>query len=148
VLLVDDFADAREMYRACLEFYGMTVLTASDGPEAIALAIREQPDVILMDAGLPGMTGWEAMCELKANARTREIPALMLTGHVWADSRKKAEECGADGFIAKSCLPDELVEEVRAAMARRPPGGEPPFRKAARETRRRLDRARKRTRGG
>jgi two-component system cell cycle response regulator DivK len=118
VLLVDDFPDALEMYRAYLEFHGMAVLTASDAVTAIALAVREQPAVILMDAGLPGMTGWDAVCELKANPRTRHIPTLIFTGHVWEDSRRKAEECGADGFIAKPCLPDDLIAAVRAAIDR------------------------------
>jgi len=116
ILLVDDFADAREMYSMYLEFEGYTVLSASSAVEAIKLAIGEQPDLILMDAGLPGMTGWEAITELKADARTRDIPVLMLTGHVLKESQERAAQAGADGFIPKPCLPDELSREIKRAL--------------------------------
>ena len=116
ILLVDDFADAREMYSTYLEFEGFTVLSASSAVEAIALAVNERPDLILMDAGLPGMTGWDAITELKADARTREIPVLMLTGHVLKESQERAAEAGADGFIPKPCLPDELSREIKSAL--------------------------------
>src|SRR6188508_1138619 len=64
ILLVDDFADAREMYSTYLEFEGFEVTPASSAMEAIKLAQSDRPDLILMDAGLPGMTGWEAITEL------------------------------------------------------------------------------------
>ena len=116
ILLVDDFADAREMYTTYLEYEGFEVLPAASAVEAIALAISERPDLILMDAGLPGMTGWEAITELKADGRTREIPVLMLTGHVLMESQERAAAAGADGFIPKPCLPDELSREIKRAL--------------------------------
>ena len=116
ILLVDDFADAREMYSTYLEFEGFSVLSASSAVEAIALAVSEHPDLILMDAGLPGMTGWDAITELKADARTRDIPVLMLTGHVLKESQERAAQAGADGFIPKPCLPDELSREIKSAL--------------------------------
>ena len=116
ILLVDDFADAREMYTTYLEYEGFTVMPAASAVEAIRLAVAERPDLILMDAGLPGMTGWEAIAELKADSRTREIPVLMLTGHVLKESQERAAEAGADGFIPKPCLPDELSREIKRAL--------------------------------
>jgi CheY-like chemotaxis protein len=116
ILLVDDFADAREMYATYLEFEGFIVISASTAVEAIKLAVTEQPDLILMDAGLPGMTGWDAILELKADARTRSIPVLMLTGHVLKESQERAADVGADGFIPKPCLPDELSREVTRVL--------------------------------
>ncbi len=116
ILLVDDFIDAREMYTTYLEFEGFSVITASSAIEAIKLAVGEQPDLILMDAGLPGMTGWDAIVELKSDKRTRNIPVLMLTGHVLKESQERAAEAGADGFIPKPCLPDELSREIKRAL--------------------------------
>jgi two-component system, cell cycle response regulator DivK len=116
ILLVDDFADAREMYTTYLEFEGFEVTTASSAVEAIKLAVSDRPDLILMDAGLPGMTGWDAITELKADGRTRDIPVLMLTGHVLKESQDRAVAVGADGFIPKPCLPDELSREIRRAL--------------------------------
>ena len=67
-------------------------------------------------AGLPGMTGWDAIVELKSDKRTRNIPVLMLTGHVLKESQERAAEAGADGFIPKPCLPDELSREIKRAL--------------------------------
>ena len=122
ILLIEDFDDAREMYADYLEFSGFRVLTAPDAKRGLELADARQPDLILMDAGLPGMSGWEACSNLKASPRTRAIPVIMLTGHVFGGSRKQSIQVGADGFLAKPCLPDDLVREIRLALQR--PSGE------------------------
>ena len=148
ILLVDDFADAREMYATYLEFEGFDVVVASTAVEAIKLAVEGTPDLILMDAGLPGMTGWDAIVELKADDRTRNIPVLMLTGHVLKESQERATQAGADGFIPKPCLPDELSREIRHALKARPRVSETEAqqqdrtRAATADTRARLKRAR------
>ena len=121
ILLIEDFDDAREMYADYLEFSGFRVLTAPDAKSGLELADARQPDLILMDAGLPGMSGWEACSNLKASPRTRAIPVIMLTGHVFGGSRKQSIQVGADGFLAKPCLPDDLVREIRVVL-QRPPG--------------------------
>lgn len=120
ILLIEDFDDAREMYADYLKFSGFQVLTASDAKSGIELAEARQPDLILMDAGLPGMTGWEACSSLKASATTGAIPVLMLTGHVFGGARKQSIQVGADGFLTKPCLPDDLVREIRRALQRPP----------------------------
>jgi CheY-like chemotaxis protein len=122
ILLVEDFDDAREMYADYLEFSGFHVLTAPDAKRGLELAEARQPDLILMDAGLPGMSGWEACSNLKASPGTRAIPVIMLTGHVFGGSRKQSIQVGADGFLAKPCLPDDLVREIRRALEQ--PSGE------------------------
>jgi two-component system, cell cycle response regulator DivK len=116
VLLVEDFDDAREMYTDYLEFSGFRVAGAPDAVRGLKLADELQPSIILMDAALPGMTGWDAIAELKANPRTRHIPVVMLTGHVLGDARERALAAGADGFIAKPCLPDELTRHIAAVL--------------------------------
>jgi CheY-like chemotaxis protein len=116
VLLAEDFEDARELYRDYLEFSGFEVTTVNNGRDAVESAIALQPDLILMDASMPVLDGWQATRELKANAATRHIPVLALTAHAFEDARQQAAAVGCDGFVTKPCLPDELVARVRAAL--------------------------------
>jgi two-component system cell cycle response regulator DivK len=125
ILLVDDNLDARTMYGFCLEFEGFAYMTARDGQEAIARIRDRRPALILMDAAMPGMDGWEATRRIKADAGTRDIPLYMLTAHAFAEDRRRAVEVGADGFLTKPILPDALVREIRRALnLPESPGGE------------------------
>ena len=117
VLLAEDFEDARELYRDYLEFSGFTVETANNGREAIEQALALQPDVILMDASMPVLDGWQATREINANPATQHIPILALTAHAFDDARQQAQAVGCDGFVTKPCLPDDLVARVRAALS-------------------------------
>jgi two-component system cell cycle response regulator DivK len=121
VLLVEDFDDAREMYAEYLEFNGLRVAGAADAVRGLKMAEDLQPSIILMDAGLPGLSGWDAIKELKANPRTRHIPVLMMTGHVLGDAKERALAAGAEGFIPKPCLPDELTRQIAATLKRSEP---------------------------
>ena len=116
VLVVDDFADNREMYSEYLSFSGYDVIEARNGKEAIDAAQQRQPDIIIMDLSLPVMDGWEATRRLKADDRTRRIPVVALTGHALAGHSKGAKEAGCDSFLAKPCLPDQLVAEIRRML--------------------------------
>jgi CheY-like chemotaxis protein len=116
VLLAEDFEDARELYREYLEYSGFSVETATNGREAIDKAVALQPDLILMDASMPILDGWQATRALKADPRTRAIPILALTAHALEDAKQEAREAGCDGFITKPFLPDDLVTEVRATL--------------------------------
>jgi CheY-like chemotaxis protein len=116
VLLAEDYEDARGLYKDYLEFSGFTVETATNGREAITRALEVQPDLILMDASMPVLDGWQATRELKANPATKHIPVLALTAHAFDDARQEAKASGCDGFVPKPCLPDELVAEVRATL--------------------------------
>jgi CheY-like chemotaxis protein len=120
VLLAEDFEDARELYRDYLEFSGFAVQTANNGREAIAQALALAPDIILMDASMPVLDGWQATRELKSNPATKHIPILALTAHAFEDARREAQDVGCDGFVTKPCLPDDLVLKVRAALERVP----------------------------
>jgi two-component system, cell cycle response regulator DivK len=116
VLLVEDFDDAREMYSEYLQFNGLGGAGAADAVKGLEMADELQPAIILMDAALPGLSGWDAIKQLKANPRTRHIPILMLTGHVLGDARDRALAAGAEGFLPKPCLPDELTRQVVATL--------------------------------
>ena len=116
VLLVEDFDDAREMYAEYLEYNGLRVAGAADAVRGLQMADELQPSIILMDAALPGLSGWDAIKELKANPRTSHIPVLMMTGHVLGDAKERALAAGAQGFIPKPCLPDELTRRIVATL--------------------------------
>lgn len=117
VLIVDDNLDAREMYALYLEHSGFRAAEASDGETAIEIVRREQPAVILMDATMPRLDGWEAARRLKADPATRSIPLIMLTAHAFSEHRERAAEVGADAFLAKPVLPDDLAIEIRRVLA-------------------------------
>ncbi|MCA1826033.1 MAG: response regulator [Myxococcales bacterium] len=116
VLVVDDFADNREMYSEYLSYSGYEVIEARNGKEAIDAANSRLPDIIIMDLSLPVMDGWEATRRLKADERTKKIPVVALTGHALAGHSKGAREAGCDSFLAKPCLPDQLVAEIKRML--------------------------------
>ena len=112
ILVVEDFDDAREMYRDYLEFSGFRVETARDGREAIEKTRELQPDLVLMDLSLPGIDGWEATRLLKSEPDTSHILIIALSAHALVAEGERARAAGCDGFIAKPCLPPDLVHEV------------------------------------
>src|SRR3954466_12736055 len=116
ILVVDDFQDNREMYAEYLQFSGFRVAEAATGHEALEKAFALRPDLIIMDLSLPVMDGWEATRRLKADERTRKIPVVALTGHALAGHSRGAKEAGCDSFLAKPCLPDQLVAEIRRML--------------------------------
>ncbi len=120
VLVVDDFEDNRSMYAVYLTYSGYDVVEAADGREAVEVASRRMPDVIVMDLSLPIMDGWEATRRLKSNERTRHIPIIALTGHAVAGQSRNAREAGCDAFLAKPCLPEMLVEKVQELIQAQP----------------------------
>ena len=116
VLVVDDFADAREMYGEYLKFCGFRVAEAQNGVEAIDKAKRLKPDLILMDLSMPVVDGWEATRRLKADASTKAIPVVALTGHAMAGHSESAKSAGCDVVITKPCLPHDLIQEIRKVI--------------------------------
>jgi two-component system cell cycle response regulator DivK len=116
VLVVEDYADAREMYSEYLQYSGYEVVEATNGMEALQRAVEDQPDIILMDLSLPVMDGWEATRRLKADVRTADIPVVALTGHALAGISDGALRAGCDAFVTKPCLPEDLVKEIKKVL--------------------------------
>jgi CheY-like chemotaxis protein len=114
VLLVDDYADAREMYAEFLEFAGMRTSTAASGEEGVAKALAEKPTIIVMDFGLPGIDGAEATRRLKGDPRTKDIPVVVMTAHEVVDCQRAALDAGAAAVLGKPVLPIELLEKLMA----------------------------------
>jgi CheY-like chemotaxis protein len=125
ILLVEDYDDAREMYRDYLEFSGFSVHTARDGHEALVKARSLMPDLILMDLSMPGLDGWEATRLLKADPATSGLVIIALSAHALAAEGERARQAGCDGFIAKPCLPHDLVEQMLAYVKIQPAADRP-----------------------
>jgi CheY-like chemotaxis protein len=101
VLVVDDHDDTRRVMRWMLEQRGYRVTEASDGREAVAAALRERPDLILMDLSMPGLDGFEAIRGVRGHAELSGIPAVAVTGRDTAGSRDGAESAGFDYYLSK-----------------------------------------------
>ena len=117
VLAIDDMPDNLITLKAVLHdaLPGARVLTASSGPAGITLARAEDPDVILLDIVMPGMDGFAVCQALKADERLRTIPVVFLTAlRGDQESRLRALEAGAEGFLAKPLDEIELVAQIRA----------------------------------
>lgn len=115
VLIVDDAAEARELYAEYLEFCGFHVATAPDGMQALVIAQRETPDIIVMDLCMPIVDGWEAIRELKAHPRTAGVPIIAVSAH-HGEAAARAREAGAEVCLAKPCLPSQLARAIRALL--------------------------------
>lgn len=116
VLVVDDYQDAREMYSQYLQASGFRVAEARTGTEAVRAARELKPDCILMDLTLPGIDGWEATRQIKADGSTARIPVVAITGHTSELASRDARAAGCTSFVIKPALPDAVVSEVRKAL--------------------------------
>jgi len=118
VLVVDDDADTAGLLSAAVRQIGFTPLVAANGYEALALARRYRPDLILLDLRLPGMDGYEALIHLKRDAVTQTIPIAAISAHVAnvEQERKRLIALGADSFLPKPFSIEELLTEVEAAL--------------------------------
>ncbi len=113
ILLVEDNEDNRIIYSTVLRHTGYEVVEALDGVQAVALARRLHPDLILMDISIPEIDGWEATKILRHDPTTREIPIIALTAHALADDRERATAVGFTSYLAKPIEPRAVVAEVR-----------------------------------
>ena len=115
VLVVEDETKIRELLRSYLEREGFNVLTTGSGAEAITMAERTAPDLIVLDLRLPDVPGEEVAREVR---RTSQVPILMLTAKSAEDDRIHGLEVGADDYVTKPFSPRELVLRVHAILRR------------------------------
>ena len=121
VLVVEDERKLRELVRSYLERAGFTVLSTGSGAEAISMAAAAAPDLVILDLGLPDVSGETVARELRAAA----VPILMLTAKSAEEDRIRGLELGADDYVTKPFSPRELVLRVQAMSAPRRAGGQP-----------------------
>jgi signal transduction histidine kinase/DNA-binding response OmpR family regulator len=115
VVVVDDNEDSAEGLAMLLRLEGHDVATAHDGLEAVSVTERFRPEVVLLDIGLPGISGYEAARRIRALPGGRRIRLVALTGWGQQEDRRKSAEAGFDLHLVKPVGPEELGEALRAA---------------------------------
>jgi DNA-binding response OmpR family regulator len=115
ILIVEDDESISELIAYNLQQAGFSVLTAFDGETGLALALKEEPDLVLLDIMLPGIDGWEVCSQLRQSS---QVPILFLTAKDAEFDRVRGLELGADDYVTKPFSPRELVARVKAILRR------------------------------
>jgi len=112
ILVADDDFDSRTIAKKTLEKVGYEILLATNGLEALDIAGKEKPDLILLDLSMPKMNGWETAKRLRQMSAMNTVPILAFTAHALPVEAIKAKTVGCDDFISKPCVPNDLVEKI------------------------------------
>jgi len=120
ILVVEDNERNLKLLRDVLEYAGYDVRVARTGEDGVTLAVKEPPDLVLMDLQLPGIDGMEALRQLRASARTADIPVVAVTAQAMKQDRERVLEAGFDGYVEKPISVRAFPDQVRRFLA----GGE------------------------
>ena len=120
VLVIDDEPDVLLLCRVNLEFEGHSVLEAPDGERGFEIAVRERPDLIVLDVMLPLRDGFSILRSLQGNPATREIPVVLLTAKAREEDQMRGWRTGADEYVTKPFSPVALIEAVARVAAMSP----------------------------
>lgn len=121
ILVVEDEPAIQELIAVNLQRAGHVVLRADDGEAAMAKVRAAVPDLILLDWMLPGVSGLQLARRFRADARTRDVPIIMLTARAEEVDKVAGLEAGADDYITKPFSPRELMARIKAVLRRRAP---------------------------
>lgn len=121
VLVVEDEAAIQEMLRYSLVQAGFDAVVVGSAEQALAEIGSELPAVVLLDLMLPGMSGVTLARHLRAEARTRQLPIIMVTARAEEHERVQGLDLGADDYVTKPFSPKELIARIRAVLRRRAP---------------------------
>lgn len=121
ILVAEDHPDSRDALRSLLEVYGYRVATAVDGEQAVAKALAEQPDLVVMDIMMPRMDGFEATRALRAAPGFRQVPILALTAMEGA--REQVLAAGCDEYLPKPIDVRTFLDRIRYWLESRRPAG-------------------------
>ncbi|HEX2909083.1 MAG TPA: response regulator [Phototrophicaceae bacterium] len=116
ILYVEDNPQNMRLVKKILMSAGYEVLEAEEGLTGVAIAAREQPDLILMDINLPDINGLEATARLKASPQMAWIPVIALTANAMHGDREHCIAAGCDGYLAKPVMKSELLSTVAAYL--------------------------------
>ena len=116
VLVADDDPDIQSLVVLRLERSGYRVLRASDGQEALDLAFSELPDIAVLDITMPKLDGCEVTRNLRADARTADMPVILLTARVQEDDVARGFEAGATDYVKKPFSPQELGARITSLL--------------------------------
>jgi putative two-component system response regulator len=119
VLVVDDHEDTRQMSLIVLRSQGFSAMAAVGGEAGFVCASEQRPDVIVTDLAMPDGDGWHFVQRLASDARTKDIPVVMLTACATETVKQRARHEGVAAFFFKPCSPDVLAAELRRLVAAR-----------------------------
>lgn len=112
ILIAEDNAVNRELLRELLELRGYTVLEACDGQEALQMIEQTQPDLLLLDIGMPVMDGFAVIRRIRENPRLAKLPVVAVTAYAMRGDRERILNSGFDGYLSKPVNPPALTEEL------------------------------------
>lgn len=116
VLVIEDSASVRRLIEVCLRVLDVTISSAQDGTEGIQAIRDSEPDVVVLDIGLPGLDGWEVLAQLRSDPATEHLKVLVLTAHAQPEMADRAAKGGADAFMTKPFRPLDLREQVEKLL--------------------------------
>jgi two-component system, OmpR family, alkaline phosphatase synthesis response regulator PhoP len=116
LLVVEDDHECRLLISHIMSRAGFHVEAVADGRMALSIIQNYTPDLVLLDANLPGIDGWEVCRTMKRDERTRKTPVLILTGNATPDTYDKVITCGAEEFMTKPFKNARLVETVKRML--------------------------------
>ena len=129
VLVAEDNAVNRELIRELLELRGYTVLEACDGQEALGLIERAQPDLLLLDIGMPVLDGFGVVRRIRETPRIARLPIVAVTAYAMQGDRERILDSGFDGYLSKPINPSSLTEELNRLLTKQaiqPAHSDPP----------------------
>jgi DNA-binding response OmpR family regulator len=117
VLVADDDADILRFVEINLRLEGFEVVTARDGPDALAKAVAVHPDLVLLDVQMPGIDGYTICSRIRADASLAAVPVVIVTANYGSTEVEAAQRAGADDFLVKPFLPATLVDLAKAMLS-------------------------------
>ena len=121
IMVVEDDAALREIYSIRITAEGYDVVTAGDGEEALAVAVREKPDLILSDVMMPKISGFDMLDILRSTPETGNIKVIMMTALSADDQRERGERLGADRYLVKSQVGiEDVVNAIHEVLGDKP----------------------------
>lgn len=124
IMIVEDDESLREIYGIRLTAEGYAVVSAHDGEDALAVAVRERPDLIISDVMMPKITGFDMLDILRSTPETQNIKVIMMTALSSEDQRQRGESLGADRYLVKSQVGiEDVVNVVHEVLGDRNPAG-------------------------
>jgi two-component system, cell cycle response regulator DivK len=117
ILIVDDYEDSRHMMRKLLEMIGYSVLEADNGLDAVRLTQQKRPSLVIMDLGLPVLSGIEAARMIRETPETSEIPIIILSAYDAASARAEAIACRCNSFLTKPVDYATLEKTIQTLLA-------------------------------
>ncbi len=116
ILIAEDEKDIRELITITLQFAGFEVISTANGEEALEKAMKESPDLLLLDVRMPRMNGYDVCRHVKSHPKTRHIPVVFLSAKGQESEVNAGIEAGAEAYILKPFSPDQLIQQIRVIL--------------------------------